>query len=58
MKAGYITVKDMINMYFSYPLDEREQRAKVKAEVWQSLNALRSRESAIPNSSGTVTSGA
>ncbi len=58
MRAGYITVKDMINMYFSYPQEEKEQRAKAKAEIWQSLNALRSRESAIPNSGGAVTGGA
>lgn len=57
MKAGYITVIDMINFYFAIPDDEKEQRLKLRAEIWQSLNALRSRESAIPNSGGTVTGG-
>lgn len=55
MKAGYITVIDMINFYFAIPTEEMAQRVKLRAEIWQSLNALRRRESAIPNSGGAVT---
>lgn len=54
MKAGYITVIDMINFYFAIPSEEKDQRLKLRAEIWQSLNALRSRESAIPNSGGAA----
>lgn len=54
MKAGYKTVSDMIDFYFIIPDEEREQKAKIRNEIWQSLNALRSRESAIPNSGGTI----
>jgi hypothetical protein len=57
MKAGYKTVSDMIDYYFVVPEDEKEQRAKIRVEIWQSLSALRSRESAIPNSGGAITAG-
>ena len=57
MKAGYKTVSDMIDYYYVVPQDEKEQRAKIRVEIWQSLSALRSRESAIPNSGGAVTAG-
>ena len=52
MRAGYRTVNDMIDFYFIIPEDEVDQRKKIRAEIWQSLNALRNRESAIPNSGG------
>ena len=57
MKAGYRTVSDMIDFYFIIPLEEKEQRTRIRNEIWQSLNALRSRESAIPNSGGSITEG-
>jgi len=57
MRTGYTTVIDMIQFYFAIPVDQAEQRTKMRAEIWQSLNALRSRESAIPNSGGTVSGG-
>jgi hypothetical protein len=55
LKSGYKTVLDMISYYFVIPAAEVDQKKKVRAEIWQSLNALRSRESSIPNSGGTVT---
>lgn len=55
LKAGYKTVLDMISFYFVIPPDDHDQKKKIRAEVWQSLNALRNRESAIPNSGGSVT---
>ena len=57
MKAGYQTVTDMIDYYKILPEEEKEQRAKVRSEIWQSLNALRNRESSLPSSGGAVTSG-
>jgi hypothetical protein len=57
MKAGYRTVSDMIDFYFIIPEEEKEQRTRIRNEIWQSLNALRSRESAIPNSGGSITEG-
>jgi len=55
LKAGYKTVNDMITFYFIIPQSDEDQRKKIRAEIWQSLNALRNRESAIPNSGGSVT---
>jgi hypothetical protein len=55
LKAGYKTVNDMITFYFVIPTSDEDQRKKIRAEIWQSLNALRNRESAIPNSGGSVT---
>jgi hypothetical protein len=57
MKAGYRTVSDMIDFYFIIPEEEKDQRTRIRNEIWQSLNALRSRESAIPNSGGSITEG-
>lgn len=55
LKAGYKTVLDMISFYFVIPDSDVDQKKNIRAEVWQSLNALRNRESAIPNSGGSVT---
>ena len=55
LKAGYKTVNDMITFYFVIPESDEDQRKKIRAEIWQSLNALRNRESSIPNSGGSVT---
>ena len=55
LKAGYRTVNDLILFYFVIPKEDEDQRKKVRAEIWQSLNALRNRESALPTSGGSVT---
>lgn len=57
MKAGYKTVKDMIHFYFVIPDDEKDQKVRVRNEIWQSLHALRSRESALPTSGGAISEG-
>ncbi len=57
MKAGYQTVRDLIDYYFIIPEDEKDQKARIRSEIWQSLNALRSRESALPTSGGSITDG-
>lgn len=56
MRAGYTNVLDMIEFYFIIPGDDPEHRKKIRNEIWQSLNALRNRESAVPNSGGSVNS--
>lgn len=55
LRAGYKTVNDLILFYFLIPREDEEQRKKIRAEIWQSLNALRNRESALPTSGGFVT---
>ena len=55
LKSGYKTVLDMISFYFVISHEDADQKKKIRAEIWQSLNALRNRESAIPNSGGSVT---
>ena len=54
MQTGYKSILDMIDFYQCITADD--EKAKYRANIWNALYALRSREGGIPGGSTSTTS--